>query len=86
VSTGLVRITWQLRPLQGGEQFELEWRESGGPAANKPNHEGFGTRLIRMAVSREKDPNVNLAFEPGGLICRMTFTRTRPEAPQTSTS
>jgi two-component sensor histidine kinase len=58
----------------------IEWRESGGPPVNKPNRDGFGTRLIRMAVSREKDPSVTLDFEPTGLLCRMSFTRAQPSA------
>src|SRR5262249_972800 len=73
--TGKVRLGWQLQPHDGGQRFVLEWRENGGPTAHKPNHEGFGTRLIRMAVNREKDADVALAFEPDGLICRMSFAR-----------
>jgi two-component sensor histidine kinase len=76
--SGTVRITWDVRAVDGGEQFHLEWRENGGPPAHKPNREGFGTRLIRMAVSREKDANVSLDFEPSGLVCRMVFTRAQP--------
>lgn len=73
---GSVRLNWQLRNIDAGEQFALEWREQNGPPANKPNREGFGTRLIRMAVSREKDGTVSVDFEPTGLTCRMTFLRT----------
>jgi len=79
VPGGSAEIRWRLVPVDAGEQFELEWREIGGPPANKPNREGFGTRLIRMAVAREKDPNVAIDFTPTGLVCRMTFTRSEPD-------
>ena len=75
---GNARVTWRLESVGGDEKFSLEWREHGGPPANKPNRDGFGTRLIRMAVSREKDGNVTLDFEPTGLVCRMTFVRATP--------
>jgi PAS domain S-box-containing protein len=78
VQNGSADITWKLIPRGGSEQFQLEWRERDGPPAHKPNREGFGTRLIRMAVAREKDPSVTIDFTPGGVVCVMTFTRTAP--------
>jgi two-component sensor histidine kinase len=75
VQNGSADITWKVSPHEDGEQFQLEWREHDGPPANKPNREGFGTRLIRMAVAREKDPAVTIDFTPAGVVCTMTFTR-----------
>jgi PAS domain S-box-containing protein len=72
---GRAEIIWRVEPHEGAEQFHLEWREVGGPPAHKPNREGFGTRLIRMAVAREKDASVSIDFAQTGLVCRMTFTR-----------
>jgi PAS domain S-box-containing protein len=75
VPNGSADISWKLILRDDGEQFQLEWRERDGPPAHKPNREGFGTRLIRMAVAREKDPSVTIDFTPAGVVCVMTFTR-----------
>ena len=78
VPDGKVQVTWRVQPADGGKLFTLEWRERNGPPAKAPNREGFGLRLIRMAVSREKNNNVALDFGAEGLTCRMTFLRPDP--------
>ena len=48
------------------------------PPVSAPTRQGFGTRLVKAAVARETEGNVTLDYQPEGLVCRMTFVRTRP--------
>ncbi|SDC62170.1 PAS domain S-box-containing protein [Sphingomonas sp. YR710] len=36
-----------------GNEWRMEWNETGGQAADAPAHEGFGTKLIRLSVERQ---------------------------------
>jgi two-component sensor histidine kinase len=47
----------------------LRWRESGGPPVKKPTRTGFGSRLIERSLARELAGEVNLSYEPGGVVC-----------------
>ena len=47
------------------------WRESGGPSVTPPKQKGFGTRLIQRSLAAELGVDVDLAFEPDGLVCRV---------------
>lgn len=46
VPEGAVDLWWSV----SGNDFELDWRESGGPAVVEPDHEGFGSRLVNTIV------------------------------------
>jgi two-component sensor histidine kinase len=43
------------------------------PNSGKPKRQGFGTRVIRAAVAREREGKSEIAFEPDGLVCRFEF-------------
>ena len=53
-------------------RLTLEWRESGGPPVAPPTRQGFGRRLIERALARDLGGSARLAFEPDGLIFRLT--------------
>ena len=53
--------------------FELEWRERDGPRLTKtPNHEGFGTNLVRRIVIGQFAGEVFYNWTPDGLVVRLT--------------
>ena len=53
-------------------KFELEWNERGGPKVTEiPNHEGFGTNLVRRIVTEQLAGKVSYDWEPDGLIIRV---------------
>lgn len=66
---GEVSIQWQV----DGEHCEITWREAGGPAVELPGHHGFGTRLIERTLGDQLGGQTNLAFAPGGVVCRITL-------------
>jgi PAS domain S-box-containing protein len=53
-------------------KFELEWKERGGPKLTEtPNHEGFGTNLVRRVVTDQFAGEVFFDWNPEGLIVRL---------------
>lgn len=49
------------------------WRETGGPAAQRPGRRGFGTRLLEGALADQLEGAVSLDFGPAGLNCAIEF-------------
>ena len=72
---GKVDLVWS---RQGDKEVSIQWKESGGPPPQPPAREGFGTRVIRLAVAREKNSHVEMTFDPDGLCCRMTYEWSPP--------
>jgi len=63
---GIVSIDWEVRdePVHG---LALNWRESGGPAVEKPEEIGLGVRLIERSLAKVLDSKVDLRFDPAGV-------------------
>lgn len=79
---GKVSIKWSAQPEAHGARVRLEWREIGGgpPPSAKPMRQGFGSRVIRAAVAREREGTTEVAHELEGLVCRFEFiTGGRPQ-------
>jgi two-component sensor histidine kinase len=57
---------------------EATWREEGGPVVAEPKSEGFGTRLVSIAL-RQVGGETQLTFRPEGAECRMRFRTLAPE-------
>jgi len=74
-ATGRVAVEWTINPMEEARHVQIVWKESGGRRIkSKPAREGFGTRVIRQALSREHDAKTELHFERGGLRCLFEFT------------
>lgn len=67
---GRVSVTWS---QDADGLVRLLWAESGGPPVVAPDHEGFGTTVIRSSLP---DADVDLAYDPHGFRCHLTFTPT----------
>jgi PAS domain S-box-containing protein len=66
---GRIHIEWSVDERQF---LRLEWREEGGPPAQKPSAEGFGSRLLDRTVSGELAGRYERQFRSSGLVCRIT--------------
>jgi two-component sensor histidine kinase len=77
---GTVDFRWTVTPRDGGEHVEFVWMEDGGPPPAKPDHDGFGHRLIRSTALGEPDGEVQIDYLPQGLVCRIAYIR-RPSPP-----
>jgi two-component sensor histidine kinase len=65
---GRVEVRWELVPGLTGRALAMQWRELGGPEVREPQRKGFGLRLITTVLA---DSQVELLFDPAGLVCRM---------------
>ena len=67
---GRIDVRWTLKPdAKGVNRMRIEWRESGGPPVRSPTRRGFGSRLVEHGLAGELDGNVEMRFEPSGLVC-----------------
>lgn len=55
-----------------GKNATITWQETDGPAAEPPTNEGFGSRLMTMAVTHQLGGTMQQFWESGGL--RAVFT------------
>jgi two-component sensor histidine kinase len=65
---GRVNVRWD---VQAGI-LQLDWEESGGPPVAPPTRKGFGSRLLDEVVPHDLDGGTNIAYDAGGVRCRVT--------------
>jgi PAS domain S-box-containing protein len=65
---GRVHVEWRVDERRF---LRLAWREEGGPPAQKPAAEGFGSRLLDRTVSGELAGRYERRFRASGLVCRI---------------
>ncbi|HEV7437938.1 MAG TPA: HWE histidine kinase domain-containing protein [Pseudorhizobium sp.] len=70
---GRLAVTWQAATVDDRQMLRLQWEESGGPPVEQPMRRGFGSRLIERGLSHELGGNVELRFNPGGIVCVVEF-------------
>lgn len=70
LSNDVGRITVTLW-AEGERLVGLEWRETGGPPACSPAHEGFGTFLVTKVLGNELGATVDVRYLDTGLVCRV---------------
>jgi PAS domain S-box-containing protein len=63
---GRVDVEWS---RSAGPRLRLTWRERGGPTVLPPQRRGFGSRLLERSLALDLDGEVQLSFEPSGLVC-----------------
>jgi two-component sensor histidine kinase len=66
--SGEVTIDWTA--VEG--EIELVWQEKGGPLVVPPTTRGLGSRLLTAQGGLRE---VDLRFDPGGVVCRMVLPR-----------
>lgn len=67
VPKGRVRVSWG---VQNG-RLALTWEETKGPVVAPPSNRGFGSRLLERGLASELGGQVELAFRPEGVCCRI---------------
>ena len=76
---GRVDISWRLNDSL--DRLLLTWRESGGPAVERPKRYGFGFRMVQRVLAQDMDGHVVVEFDPGGLICTIDAAMTGQRTP-----
>lgn len=75
---GTVTIAWD---LGDDGAVALEWREQGGPPVAPPARSGFGSRLIRDAITRQLSGQAQIDHAPDGVVVRLVLPAQHFEAP-----
>ncbi len=68
---GRVKLTWELKP----DSLELQWTETGGPRAQRPASQGFGTRIVIASIERQLGGQTQFDWRPEGLHCVLSVPR-----------
>lgn len=74
VDHGQVSLAWE-READG--RLVLLWEERHGPVVEAPRRRGFGSRLIESMLKGELGGQVRVAFDPGGVKCRLELPARR---------
>lgn len=64
---GRVAVNWRIERDKERPRLMLDWRESGGPAVERPQRAGVGHFLLTSVLARQIGGDIELSFEPQGL-------------------
>jgi PAS domain S-box-containing protein len=70
---GRVDVRWRRLAMEEGDGVEVLWSETGGPIVTAPDQRGFGSLMIERNLARSLDAQVELAFAPDGVRCRIVI-------------
>lgn len=66
--TGSVSIRWKIESdVDGKQQMQIDWQESGGPPVTATKHKGFGHMVITHLAPRALEGNATLDYAITGL-------------------
>ena len=71
---GKVTVEWTRTSEASGDRVDLNWRESGGPAAPAPEQRGFGLRLIERETSYNLRGRATVTFAVTGVEAQISFS------------
>jgi len=77
VAAGRVAVTWQRCSETEGRGLEILWSEDGGPKVREPERRGFGRMVIERSLTLSLAADVDLAFAPAGVRCRLVLPASR---------
>ena len=70
-AAGRLELHWTLEP----DEIVVTWRETGGPAVQKPSQTGFGAKIITSSIERQLEGKVSFDWRPEGLFCELRAPR-----------
>ncbi len=68
---GKLSVAWHFTADDRGPRLLIEWRESGGPAVDKPEHRGFGGRMLERVATGELGGGLVTDYAPEGFFCQI---------------
>lgn len=67
VPKGRIKVTWEImRTADGQERFQLRWSETGGPPAEAPARQGFGSVIVTTVIGSELNCTPIMDFSADG--------------------
>ncbi|MBY2968133.1 PAS domain S-box protein [Rhizobium leguminosarum] len=74
LQAGTLSLTWRMEEGSNVKpRLILEWRERGGPPVVAPTRRGTGSRLMERCIERDLGGELDLSFEPSGVVCRISI-------------
>jgi PAS domain S-box-containing protein len=70
-ASGRLELNWDVLP----NEIVVTWRETGGPAVQKPSQTGFGAKIITSSIERQLEGKVSFDWRPEGLFCELRAPR-----------
>lgn len=77
-NAGKIVVQWTTAPEPRGTLISVTWSEQDGPPASPPEHEGFGTKLIRN-LTQQLNGGAEMRYPPSGLMCSLHFVAPHDE-------
>lgn len=68
--SGQVAVSWE----EDQNNLAVNWIETGGPAVNPPERNGFGSQITKATIERQLRGTLRHEWRPEGLRCSFTFT------------
>jgi two-component sensor histidine kinase len=75
VPTGKVEVRW-LRSADG--ELVLHWSETGGPSAEKPARQGFGTSVMARMIKHQLNGEMRSHWKDAGFACEIVLRPPNP--------
>jgi two-component sensor histidine kinase len=72
---GRIAIAWRLGGVDN-ETLRFMWRENGLTGIKRPNHRGFGSRMVETSVKHELGGRVETSYRDDGVTYEIEFPRT----------
>ena len=70
-------MSWAVDLNNDEETLVLSWSETKGPPVCEPSRRAFGLRLVERSIAQELSGKADIAFEPTGIRCTLSFPITR---------
>jgi hypothetical protein len=83
---GRVAIDWTVSRTSLGLTLNLQWKETGGDAPKRNPRNGFGLRIVKMAIERQLNGQVEQTFDRDGVAVRLTVPLTQERWSQFGTT
>lgn len=73
---GIVSVTWATVDAEGASdearpRLTMRWQERNGPPVTAPIRRGFGSRMIERGLANELGGEVQIDYEPAGVVCTL---------------
>lgn len=80
---GCVNATWELT-TESADRLLLTWQELGGPMPTRPQHQGFGLKMLQESLPVSLGGDVKLEFRPEGFFWQISCPTERVCGPNVS--
>ncbi len=67
--SGCVAVNWEVDQ----NNLSVIWIETGGPAVNPPERQGFGSQIMKATIERQMRGALHNEWHPEGLRCSFSF-------------